>query len=357
MEGVKEWNQWRKLNPDVPNEAWDPGIYFQDEPDLKGADLSGKDLREADLRRANLIEANLAEADLRLTNLRAARLIGANLRGAKLIESDLFGADLRRADLREAMLFRADLFRADLTRADLSEAILREANLIEAKLNGARLYSATLVRTNLEGADLTSCSVHGISVWDVKLKGTIQSNLVITPTYQSVIEVDNLEVAQFIYLLLNNEKIRHVIDTITSKVVLILGRFTEERKDVLDAIREALRKRDYLPILFDFEKPSSQTTVETISTLAHMAKFVIADLTDAKSVVQELQAIVPSCPSVAVQPLLLSSQEEPGMFDFLRKFPWVLETHRYATMQTLLAELDQMVISPAEAKAKELTRK
>jgi hypothetical protein len=240
MEGVKEWNQWRKLNPDVPNEAWDPGIYFQDEPDLKGADLSGKDLREADLRRANLIEANLAEADLRLTNLRAARLIGANLRGAKLIESDLFGADLRRADL--------------------SEAILREANLIEAKLNGARLYSATLVRTNLEGADLTSCSVHGISVWDVKLKGTIQSNLVITPTYQSVIEVDNLEVAQFIYLLLNNEKIRHVIDTITSKVVLILGRFTEERKDVLDAIREALRKRDYLPILFDFEKPSSTVT-------------------------------------------------------------------------------------------------
>jgi hypothetical protein len=30
--------------------------------------------------------------------------------------------------------------------------------------------------------------------------------------------------------MLNNEKIRDVIDTVTSKAVLILGRFTDERK-------------------------------------------------------------------------------------------------------------------------------
>jgi hypothetical protein len=115
-----------------------------------------------------------------------------------------------------------------------------------------------LVETNLEGANLAACSVYGISAWNVRLEGAIQSNLVITPKDESAIQVDNLEVAQFIYLLLNNERIRHVIDTITSKVVLILGRFTSERKVVLDAIREELRKRDYLPILFDFEKPASK---------------------------------------------------------------------------------------------------
>lgn len=98
-----------------------------------------------------------------------------------------------------------------------------------------------------------------------------------------------------------------------SKVVLILGRFTRERKVVLDAIRDKLRKHDYLPVLFDFEKPKSQTSVETALTLARMARFVIADLTDAKSVLQELQAVVPLSPSVVVQPLLLASQEEPGM--------------------------------------------
>ena len=209
----------------------------------------------------------------------------------------------------------------------------------------------------MKEANLTSCSVYGISAWNVHLKGATQSNLVITPEGESAIQVDNLEVAQFIYLLLNNAKIRDVIDTITSKVVLILGRFTPERKAVLDAIRVELRKRGYLPILFDFEKPSSLTTVETVSTLAHMARFVIADLTDAKSILQELQAIVPSSPSAVVQPLLIAAQEEPGMFDFLRRFPWVLEANRYATEDTLLAELDQMVIAPAEAKAQELTRK
>ena len=84
-------------------------------------------------------------------------------------------------------------------------------------------------------------------------------------TIEPEITVDNLEVAQFIYLLLNNERIRHVIDTITSKAVLILGRFTPERKAVLDALREELRKRDYLPVLFDFDKPASKDLTETVS--------------------------------------------------------------------------------------------
>jgi hypothetical protein len=148
-----------------------------------------------------------------------------------------------------------------------------------------------------------------------QLERTIHSNLVITSRNKFVIQVDNLEVAQFVYLLLNNERIRHVIDTITSKVVLILGRFTSERQVVLHAIREELRERDYLPVLFAFDKPSSQTTVETISTLPHMARFVIVDLTDAKSILQELQAIVPSSPSIVGQPLLLDSRRPSHQSD------------------------------------------
>lgn len=131
--------------------------------------------------------------------------------------------------------------------------------------------------------------------------------------------VDYLEVAQFIYLLLNNDRVRKVVDTITSKVVLILGRFTTERKAVLDAIREELRRRDYLPIVFDFEKPSSRGLTETVSTLAHMAKFVVADLTDARSLPQELTMIVPHLPSVPVQPILLSSEREYGMYEQLQE--------------------------------------
>jgi hypothetical protein len=59
-----------------------------------------------------------------------------------------------------------------------------------------------------------------------------------------------------------------------------------------------LRQRKYLPILFDFEKPRSRNTDETITLLARMARFVVADISDAKSVLQELRAIVPDLPSV-----------------------------------------------------------
>jgi hypothetical protein len=295
-------------------------------------------------------------------HLDRSHLSGANFRAASLIYAVLRKADLREADLSEAMLLGANLTAADLSRANLREAdlpgaSLYGANLSGADLSGANLFKATLIDTNLEGANLTACRVFGISAWNVRLKGAIQSNLVITPRRDSPIQVDNLEVAQFIYLLLNNQKIRSVIDTITSKVVLILGRFTPERKVVLDAIRNELRKRDYLPVLFDFEKPASRNLTEMVSTLAHMARFVIADITDAKSIPQELMAIVPNMPSVPVQPLLLASQQEYGMFEHFRNFPWVLEEVLYDDQQTLLAELSETVIAPAEAKAKELAKK
>ena len=73
--------------------------------------------------------------------------------------------------------------------------------------------------------------------------------MVVTPPDEPRITVDSLAVAQFIYLLLDNAELRNVIDTLTAKTVLILGRFTPERKAVLDLLREALRQRGYLPDL------------------------------------------------------------------------------------------------------------
>ena len=185
---------------------------------------------------------------------------------------------------------------------------------------------------------------------------TRQENLIITPPYEPAITVDNIKVAQFIYLLLNNEEVRHVIDTITSKAVLILGRFTPERKIILDRLREELRSRGYLPIMFDFEKPKFRNTIETIRTLAGMSKFIIADLTDAKSVVQELQAIVPDFPSVPVRFVIIKSQKEPGMFDGIRPYTWVLEgAFEYENPEEVIDSINDGILEPVEAKLKELS--
>jgi|SRR6516162_9926089 len=255
-------------------------------------------------------------------------LSGANLRRAHLYGADLSGADLSRADLSEAGLSGADLSGADLSRADLSEA--------------------PLVSADLTGANLTGSRVYGVSVWRSKLEGAKQQNLVITRIDEPQITVDHIEVAQFIYVMLNNQKIRDVIDTITSKVVLILGRFTDERKAVLNALREELRKRNYLPVLFDFSVPATRDITETVSLLARMARFVVADITDAKSIPQELAVIVPDLPSVPVQPLLLEGSAEYGMFEHFKRYLWVLETYRYASSERLIAGLAEHVIDPAE---------
>jgi hypothetical protein len=249
-----------------------------------------------------------------------------------------------------------DLSGANLRGANLSGAYLSEAHLSEADLSDADLTRSTLVKTQLTRTTLTDCSIYGISAWSLNLEGAKQQNLNVSDEGEPAIMVDNLEVAQFIYLLLNNERIRQVIDTITSKVVLILGRFTADRKAVLDAIRDELRERDYLPILFDFEKPAGRDLTETISTLAHMARFIIADITEAKSIPQELQAIVPNLPSVPVQPLLLTSEREYGMFEHFKRFPWVLDTYYYDNLNDALASVEDKVISPAEAKVRELAR-
>src|SRR5258707_7365371 len=237
----------------------------------------------------------------------------ANLIQANLSFANLNGADLSGADLSGAILYEADLSQADLSQADLSRA---------------NLSRTLLVGTNLANTTLKDCSIYGISAWDVQLDGAEQLNLTITPYGQPIITVDNLKIAQFIYLLLNNKEIRDVINTLTTKSVLILGRFTPERKAILDALRDALRINNYLPILFDFEKPSHLDLTETVTTLAHLSRFTIIDLTEPRSAPNEAASLIPHC-KVAIQPIIEGSSNPYAMFADFKLYPWVLNLYRY----------------------------
>jgi len=331
--GVTAWKAWRDENANI-------------RPDLAKANLVKTNLSGANLRRAHLWEAHLWEANLSGANLAEANLVGANLRRV-----NLSGADLSGADLNGAGLSGADLRKATLLGANLDRARLIAADLSGADLSGGTLITAVLVDTDLADADLTGCRIYGLSAWRLKLDGAKQQNLVITPEDEPTVTVDNIEVAQFVYLLVHNPDI---IDTIGRKAVLILGRFTPERKAVLDALREELRKREYVPILFDFDKPASQDLTATVSTLAHLARFIIADLTDPSSIPYELATVVPTTP-VPVQPILLSGSSEFAMFqDLRRRHHWVLTTHRYDSQMQLIAELGEKVIRPAELKVLDL---
>lgn len=402
LSSKEEWNQWRLDNSEVPLDlsSWPlKGAELRDRF-LKGVKLSPADLSEADLRRCSLAEADVSgcnmngvvllganlrgaklddaivtDSNLRSTclkdasaknvNFRGVHLRGADLRGCDLSNSDLRSADLRAvdargaklvgADLRGAMVDRARFEDANLTSANCSGLNLTEVSFSQATLSEADLSSALMIRTCLLGANLSGARIHGLSAWDTQLdQHTKQQDLVISRHDEPVVTVDNLEVAQFIYLLISNQKVRSVIDTITSKLVLILGRFTPERKRVLDLLRQVIRTHDYVPVLFDFEKSPARSFVETVSILANMSRFVIADVSDSRVVLQELQRIVSELPSVPVQPILAEGSDVSiAIADFMR-YRSFLSPYVYGSEAELVDGLKANVLAPAEALAEEI---
>lgn len=337
LEKGKEGRQYWNSHRDIP-ENW--GLESIPEP----LTLKLSNNVRVSLKPPNLWLAELQSSDLAGYDLSGAFLSGANLEGAKLAGADLSGSHLIVTNLRNA----------DLRDADLSRANLLDADLSGSDLTGASLVGAQLLRTKISGAVFDRCNVHGVSVWGTIGEPERQNDLVITTSTEPTITVDDIEVGQFVYLILNNKKVRNVLQTITSKVVLLLGRFTECRKAVLDRLRDELRRRNLSPVLFDFDPSSNLDISDTVTLLARMARFVIADLTDPRSVQQELTLIAPQV-MVPIQPIILAGQQPWSMFgDLQRRSRGLLPIHEYRDVEDLIRGLQSAVIGPAEARRAEL---
>jgi uncharacterized protein YjbI with pentapeptide repeats len=360
--GAVSWNAWRLANPGV-------------RPDLSGADLRDADLSSFNLREAMLRKANLARSRTYRDNDHWTDLTNADLTEAYLVNADWYGATLEGADLSKATLcdatldeavlinakldgawldgasmnmtrcngasfVKAELFLsaapgADFVGADFTSASLHAAWFPDADMSGANLTSASLIGAvltdvNLSGAVLHNCDVYGVSAWRVDLTGASQSDLNVSDYNSPRVTVDNLAIAQLVDLLIRNEQVRHVIDTVSTKMVLILGNFAPQRKAILDQLRDRLRALNLVPMMFDFACPARRDLTETISTLAHIARCIIVDLTDAKGVCQELKHVVPQLPSVSVLPLVASGSEVYAMFEHLTRYPWVQPILEYS---------------------------
>ena len=262
-------------------------------------------------------------------NFRSVDLRWANLEGANLRKADCAGSDFSGASLRNAQLGRANLSSARFIGADLTGAVLVSAQMPEA----------VLLRTIVEGADFSNCEVYGISVWD--LVGTLagEDNLRIS----SNLRIDSLNLAQLINYLSRHEHARDLIDTISHRMVLILGNFKENNKAVLDAIADALRESGFLPIIFDFDGPASKDTTGTVETLTRLAGFVIADLTDPSSVPHELATTVPFLRTTPVVLLRKVGASGYSMVADLQAYPWVLGIHPYESVETLVQHLPDII--------------
>ena len=397
------WNEWREQNPNIVPDLRSADLEGQlligknlsnallDRANLNRADLRHADLTKASIRNANIYDAHFNDAifeetdlcgsviirssfprakfrgtklkaEIQKVNFQKASFHGTDLSGVKFWECDFYGADLTDTILSGATISNSSLAEtvfnhAHMDRIDLSGTKLVRAKLIDCNLHEAKLINTSLVQTDLTGADLTGCQVYGASVWDLAIDETTKQNdLIVQRRGGPKVVVDDIEVAQFIYLLLRREKIRNVIDTITSKAVLILGRFTPDRKVVLDALSDELRQYELLPIVFDFEGSVARDFTETIMILAGMSLFVIADVSNPKSLPLELQATVPDY-RIPFVPIIQEGEQPFSMLDDLKKYDWVLEpVLTYSSVDTLREGFKSAILDRAWKKHHELQK-
>ncbi len=289
------------------------------------------------------------------------------------LDCKFIGTSFAKSVLRYNQFLQCDFSEADMTASDISNSnlsgsVLRDTklcfaaakgtNFSMARLNGAKLNNSILegaifVEADLSDSNISNSRVYGTSTWNANFEGCIQNDLVVTKADEPLLTTDNLEIAQFLYLLIENSKIKEVIDTVASRVVLILGRFTTDRKDVLDQLKAELRKRDLIPVLFDFERPEERNLNETVSTIAHMSKFVVADVSEPKCLPQELMVVAPQLTSVPVQLVIEESQEPYSMLESILVKQHVLDLVKYRNSADLMDKVPS-IIEACESKSLEM---
>jgi uncharacterized protein YjbI with pentapeptide repeats len=383
-QGINEWNEWRKDSPEISpmleklnfkNLEWHPskgpGINFSNS-NLISSSFEGAKLNYANFNNANLTGSVFTRSLVQNSTFEGCEMIQSNFEWSVLnfsrfsnaknarafAHATMKGVNFDNCMLRSSSFVDANLESASFINADLSYSYLTDANLLNANLTNANLSNSTMLRirfvnTIIEGAVIKEAKIYGMSAWNLKGTPKIMNKLKITFDEESEITVDDLDLAQFIHLLLRRENLRNVINTITSKAVLILGRFTTDRKEILDLLANELRNNNLLPIIFDFEKANSRDFTETIKVLAGLSFFIIADITDPSSIPLELDATVPDfqIPFITV----IERGGKPfSMFKDLKKYSWIFDPVEYSSKDQLINEFKEIFLDRAFEKNKEI---
>jgi hypothetical protein len=165
------------------------------------------------------------------------------------------------------------------------------------------------------------------------------------------------QVAAGVLRALDSRILGEVVAELQERIVLLLGNFADKHYDRLLRLQAELRRRGLHPVIFDFKQSPSSDYGETVRVLAGLSSFVIADMTDPRSVVMELQLIAPDT-AVPIVPVIAHDQEPVALFaDLIGKYDWVLTPVRYNSPEHLADQLDHKIIEPAATKRDDLHRR
>jgi uncharacterized protein YjbI with pentapeptide repeats len=232
---------------------------------------------------------------------------GIHLKDVMIHNAFAEGLNIQKSVFEDVYFDDGDFSRANFCNCQFINTKFNKTIFTDANFNGATFINCNLNRVNLTNAkfqvkEIKETVIYGISAWDIEIsEDSIQSKLVIEKTYSLYSEiiaegriplmVDNIELAQFIYYLSNHKKLRDTINILNNRGVLLLGKFKDGGLERLYKLRDWFSDQNYLPMIFDFDRPSSLDYTETIVTLSGLSKLVVADLSG-DSVPQELHAIL-----------------------------------------------------------------
>jgi hypothetical protein len=168
--------------------------------------------------------------------------------------------------------------------------------------------------------------------------------------------LDDLETAQFVSIILESDRIRSTVGLPSSKLVLILGCFAAERRTLFDTVRGELTNAGYQVAAIDFSNVTLRLDTRILSSLAGLARFVVAEITEPRGVLQALVSIVESAPPVPIQ-IVHEHGARPGrLHESMKRYNWVFAPRSYKGGGELIKLLREDLIGVAEAKARELLK-
>lgn len=286
---------------------------------------------------------------------------GLHLKGVMIHKAFAEGLDIQNSVFEDVYFDDGDFSRSHFANCRFINTKFNKTIFTDADFQGATFVNCNLNRVNLTNAnfdvkEICETVIYGISSWDLNVSDdAIQSKLVIEKTYDLYSEiiaqgriplmVDNIELAQFIYYLSNHKKMRDTINILNKRGVLLLGKFKDGGLERLYKLRDWFSAQNYLPMIFDFDRPNSLDYTETVVTMSGLSKLVVADLSG-NSVPQELHAILTNF----VKPVVVYYDTSPYSMlkDLKRKNRYFHEIKFDGTAENLLSQLPP-VITEAES--------
>ena len=277
---------------------------------------------------------------------------GITLEGVAVFNAFAEGLTIRNSVFKDVVFEEGDFSRANFSNCHFintrfNKTIFTDASFEQATFENCNLNRVNLVNANFCVKAIEETVVYGISAWDLHTcNSSKQSKLVIEKTYSFYSDiiaegriplmVDDIELAQFIYYLTNHKRLRETINVMNSRSVLLLGRFNNGGLERLYKLREWLLKQNYLPMIFDFERPDSMDLVEVIVTMGGLCKFIIADLSG-PFVNTELTEIS----SLYFKPIILFHSNQPNRPDikFETENNYIHRIHFDGSIEELLKKI------------------